>query len=365
MELEERIRRRALELGFALCGFARLRPLEREAYVRSWVAEGRAGEMHYLERNLEKRLDPQLVLPGARSVVVLGWPYRAHVRPEAVPDWREKLLGRMASYALGPDYHDVVGRKLRELSGWLESQVPCRTRPYVDTGPVLEREWARLAGVGWIGKNTLVLDPSHGSWFFLGEILTDLPLEDSELQPDRCGGCRRCLDRCPTGALDEPYRMDARLCIAYLTIELRGPIPRELRPALENWVFGCDLCQEVCPWTREVPSAEGTWFLPELLLLDQEGFRIRFGRTAVRRAKREGLLRNAAVALGNTGNPDAVPVLTRALQSEPSALVRRHVAWALGRIPCAASRHALEACVRADPDPSVREEARAALEASP
>ena len=362
----ERIVAEARGLGFVLAGFAPLAPLERAGFVERWVAEGRAGEMHYLARRMAERMDPARLVPWARAVVALAYPYGPP--PPAPLDWRESLRGRIAAYALGTDYHDRVQARLRALVARLGRVFPAaRFRAYVDTGPVLEREWAMRAGLGWIGKNTLVLDRARGSYFFLAVLFTDL---DLGLPPspaaDHCGGCTRCHVACPTGALGPGYTMDPRRCLAYLTIEHRSAIPVALRPALENWIFGCDLCQEACPWNGDArgadPAGELTPYLPALLALDADGFRARFGRTAVARAKRRGLLRNVAVALGNSGNRAAVPALTGAL-ADLEALVRGHAAWALGRLGGPAARAALGAARGRETDPLARGEIEAALAA--
>jgi epoxyqueuosine reductase len=242
-----------------------------------------------------------------------------------------------------------------------------RFRSYVDTGPLLEREWAARAGIGWIGRNTLLLHRGRGSWFFLAELLTDLEVDPTPPAGDHCGTCTRCHAACPTGALGPGYEMDPRRCISYWTIEHRGAIPAEMRPGLGNWVFGCDVCQEVCPWNgdglREVAATDDLLpHLPDLLALDAEAFRARFGKTAVARTKRRGLLRNVAVALGNTGNPAAVPPLRTALASEPEPLVRAHAAWALGRLRAPPARDALDSARRREDDPAVRAEIAAALD---
>ena len=241
-----------------------------------------------------------------------------------------------------------------------------RTRTYVDTGPVFEREWASASRIGWFGKNTMILNREHGSYFFLAEIFTDVEF-DATTEPYRehCGSCRRCLDLCPTGALADGYVMRSDLCISYQTIENRGAIPRELRPKIGNWIFGCDICNEVCPWNDDHASDDSADDLlprlPELLALDDEQFGIRFTVSAVKRAKRRGLLRNVAVALGNTRNPDAIAPLARAIETESEPLIRSHAAWALGEIGGATARRALERALR-DRDTAVRREAAAALE---
>ena len=363
MDLKAVIRQAAGQLGFALCGFAPLQPPAHADFVRSWVEEGHAGTMSYLGRGLAKRLDPALVLSGARGVVTVGYPYRP-VRPPAI-DWQAELRGRIAAYALGPDYHDVVLAKLERLAAEIRAHAGAATRAYVDTGPVLEREWAHRGGLGWFGKNTTILHQQQGSWFFLGEIFTDCQFAPEPIVADHCGTCRRCLDLCPTRALKDGYLLDARLCISYLTIEYRGAIPRELRSPMGEWIFGCDICQEVCPWnekTGEEASASDDLFpyLPDLLTLDAQGYRRRFGASAVSRAKRDCLLRNVAVALGNTHNPRATPCLAEALRSDPSPLVRAHAAWALGQIDDPDARRALANARPREPDEAVRDEIEAA-----
>ncbi len=363
----ENIATAAHEQGFALVGFARLRRLShREDFYRNWLADGRAADMAYLAREPERRFDPRTLDPRFTFVVTLGYPYA----PPPVPqiDWRAELRGRIAAYALGPDYHDVVLAKARAVALAIESLCPGSvTRPYVDTGPVFEREWAVEARLGWVGKNTTLLDRDRGSYFFLAEIFTNAEFEPS-LQPYRehCGGCTRCLDLCPTGALERGYLIEPRRCIAYLTIENRGAIPAELRPKLGNWIFGCDICQEVCPWnaTRSADSHdEALPFMPGLMTLDDAAFSRRFAHSAVKRAKRRGLLRNAAVALGNSRNRDAVPVLAGVLAEEPEPLVRSHAAWALGALGGPTARAALDCALRTDPDATVRAETGAALAA--
>jgi epoxyqueuosine reductase len=359
----ERVVAEARALGFVLAGSAPLARLERARFVEAWLAEGRAGEMHYLARRTAERNDPALLVPWARAVVALAYPYAPPPPPPL--DWRQSLRGRIAAYAVGTDYHDRVEALLRVLVHRLTQVFPAaRFRHYVDTGPVLEREWAMQAGVGWIGKNTLVLDRDRGSYFFLAIVFTDLDVPPSSPSSDHCGGCTRCQPACPTGALGPGYTMDPRRCLAYLTIEHRGAIPVALRPALGNWIFGCDLCQEACPWNRDARDPDSADelnpYLPELLRLDSAGFRARFGRTAVTRAKRRGLLRNVAVALGNSANPAAVPALVDAL-GDPEPLVRGHAAWALGRLGGRSARDALAAARGRETDEAARAEIEAAL----
>lgn len=365
--LEDLIVASAERVGFALVGFAPLRRLdEREGFLRRWLDEGRAAEMAWLAREPERRLDPRLRDRRLRSVISLAFPYNAP-RPPAL-DWRSTMRGRIAAYALGPDYHDTVLEKALQVAEQIRMLHPeTLIRLYVDTGPVLEREWAAAAGLGWFGRNTNLINRYRGSYFFLAEIFTDREFTSAaEPYRDHCGTCRQCLERCPTDALADGLLLEPRLCISYLTIEHRGAIPRTLRPRLGNWIFGCDICQEVCPWNGDATRAGAVNSdlmpsLAELMALDDQGFRCRYGRTAVRRTKRRGLLRNAAVALGNSGNPAAVPILASVLAGEPEAIVRAHAAWALGRFPEAAARSALDTARRRDPDPQVQDDIEYAL----
>ena len=370
MDLESRLRDRAASLGFSACGFAAAVPLARGAFLEGWIDAGLAGEMRYLERRPERRLTVAGVLGDARTVITLAYPY-APAPPPPI-DWRAELRGRVAAYALGEDYHRIIDRKLATLARFLTAERPeAVVRRYVDTGAILEREWAVRGGLGWFGKNTMLLSTRAGSWFFLAELITNLRLTPDTPTGRHCGRCVDCLVACPTGALGDGLVMDARRCISYLTIEHRSAIPRSLRPQLGPWIFGCDVCQEVCPWNGvEPPSApaghhDGTraWlqpFLPDLLALDEHGFRARFARTPLTRAKRCGLLRNVAVALGNTGNPEAVPALGRAL-ADPEPLVRGHAAWALGAIGGDDARAALAHHASRELDAAVLDEVRVAL----
>ena len=366
--LRETLTRAAHGLGFVLVGFARLRPLaEREDFYRQWLTDGGNASMTYLAREPDRRFDPRRLDPRYRSVVSLGYPYAARATPKV--DWRTEMRGRIAAYALGRDYHDVVQKRARAVGNLIRQlRRGAVTRTYVDTGPVFEREWAADSRIGWFGKNTMILNRDHGSYFFLAEIFTDAEF-DAPADPyrDHCGTCRRCLDLCPTGALADGYVMRSELCISYQTIENRGAIPRDLRPKLGNLIFGCDICNDVCPWNDAHSSDDGIGIddllprLPDLLALTEEEFGSRFTVSAVKRAKRRGLLRNVAVALGNTRNPDAIAPLARSIESESEPLIRSHAAWALGEIGGAAARRALERALR-DRDTAVRREAAAALE---
>ena len=342
------LRRWALEAGFDLAGVAALDPLERgPEYVR-WLERGDHAGMGWLSRRVTERLEPARVLEGARSALCVALRYHP-VAGEEEPEG--DLWPRVARYARGRDYHNLMGKRLRRLAARVREAFPgAGTRWYVDTGPVLERELAARAGICVQGKNTCLLTRA-GSWLLLGELFTTLDLEPDEPLADLCGRCRLCLDACPTGALPEPYRLDANRCISYWTIEHRGEVPPERRRELGDWVFGCDVCQEVCPWNRpknlarEAPSDEPDLRLPDrrrrldlagLLALDEDGYRERFRGSAMQRAGHEGLRRNAATAMGNRGDARYVEPLTRALEEDPSPVVRRHAAWALGEIGGAA-----------------------------
>ena len=358
-------------MGCELAGIAAAGPAETRQYYLDWLDAGFAGEMEYLVRDPERRSDPQVAWPETASILVVGLNYRPQTAPtEALSDPRR---GRIASYALGTDYHAVLKGKLRAIRTWVERRTrgDVQGRCYVDTGPVLERDLAARAGLGWFGKNTCILNRDQGSYFFLGALLLNVELPPDGATTAHCGTCTRCLDVCPTGAFLGPHQMDARRCISYLTIELRGPIPRELRPLIGNWIFGCDLCQEVCPWNRKAAHASEVRFTPRaglqapelipLLALTPDGYNEMFRKSAVKRAKRSGFLRNVCVALGNSGDPEAVGPLIQALTHE-EALVRGHAAWALGRLGGEAASVALRSALSVECDPWVREELQAALE---
>jgi epoxyqueuosine reductase len=345
-ELGERVRAAARALGFDAVGIAPAEPPPHAEFLGEWLARGYAGEMAWLARRAAEREDPRRVLPGARSVVAAAVVYDPGA-PEA--EEASGAAGRVARYAGGADYHDVILERLRALEGEIAALAPgARTRSYVDTGPVLERPLAARAGLGWIGKNTLLIHPALGSYLFLGVVLTDLALASDAPEPDHCGSCRACLDACPTGAFAAPYVLDASRCLSYTTIELRGAIPEPLREPQSSWVFGCDVCQEVCPWNlrarRRVPDDETglraalaprePWREPalsELLALGEEGFRARAGGTALTRTRWRGLVRNALVAAGNSGDRALIPAVRRHAEG-PDALLAEHARWALARL---------------------------------
>lgn len=363
------LRERAAEVGLE-AGSAGPGPGSEGPHFLRWLAEGRHAAMAWLGRDPDRRLDARRVLDQARSVISVAIPYAEGER-DAPGDDRPR--GLVARYALGEDYHRVLLEKVKALAATLGD---IEARPYVDTGPVLEKPRAQRAGLGWAGKHTNLVSRTHGSWTLLGAILTRTEVEPAEPEDDHCGRCTRCLEVCPTGAIraDEPYRLDARLCISYLTIEQRGPIPRELRPKIGAWIFGCDLCLDVCPWNRFARPVREARLRPrpalvhpvltELLAWDQETFSRTLRHSPLKRTKRRGLLRNVAIALGNVGDPDAVPALATCLATEAEPLVRGHAAWALGQLGGSRARQALEAA-RSDPDPFVREEVVAALGRDP
>jgi epoxyqueuosine reductase len=335
------IQSRARELGFDACRVTSATPPESAGKLDEWLARGRQGEMHWLARNRERRVDPQRVLPGARSILTLAASY--HSPPDTLPDSASPANGVVARYARFTDYHEVLAAPLRELSRFVDEAGGAGTRSlwYVDTGPVLERDLAQRAGLGFIGKHTNLISRGLGNWFFLAEILTTLELEPDPPERNRCGTCTRCLAACPTQAIVAPFELDARRCIAYLTIELKGSIPVEFRRAIGGRVFGCDDCLEVCPWNRfaragammkpHVRTDLGASELLEWLALDDAGFRRRFKGTPMARTKRRGLLRNVCVALGNTGGRECLPALERAC-SDPEPLIVEHARWAIREI---------------------------------
>ena len=346
MTLAQLIKNEARRLGFTQVGITTPAPPPHLPTYENWLAQGRHGSMDYLagERAIECRRDPRLVLPECRSILVLAvrypdpWTNKLEQVPEGGP------TGRVAAYAWGQDYHLVLAKRLKLLAGFIEEQAggPVPNRFYTDTGPLLERELAQRAGLGWIGRNTCLINPRLGSYFLLAEILLGIELEpDEPITFDRCGTCRRCMDACPTGCIQPDRTLDARRCISYLTIENRGNIQPDLRPLMGQWIFGCDVCQMVCPWNRFSAKDYDQAFAPhpnlsnpdlksDLALTPQE-FNLRFRDSPIRRTHRSGYLRNVAVALGNSGDPAAIPALESALQIE-DMLIREHSAWAKKQI---------------------------------
>jgi epoxyqueuosine reductase len=342
MTREDRIKLQAHALGFELAGIAPATEADGFDRLRDWLVHDFAGEMAYMQRHADARRHPSSILSEVRSVVMVGMNY--HPDPASAGCAPPGVSGRVASYARGSaDYHDVLRERLNRLLAWIQEEVPVsRGRGVVDTAPLLERDFARRAGLGWFGKNTMLLNKRIGSFFFLGALLLDIDLKaDAPHTASHCGTCTACLEACPTQAFPKPGVLDARRCISYLTIELKGSVPEELRSGVGDWVFGCDICQDVCPWNRKVPTTREPAFQPradldpvdavELLGLSEEAFLHRFRGTALTRAKRRGLLRNAALVLGNRGDPAALPALRRALD-DPEPLVCEAARWALERI---------------------------------
>ena len=339
--MKSRILQRAIDLGFDACRFTSARAPESAAQFEQWLAEGRHGEMAWLARNAAKRVDPQQVLPGARSVIVLAASYSRD--GENLSKERTPATGEIARYARHDDYHDVLAESLKKLTQFIDDLGASGMRSlwYVDTGPLLERDLAQRAGLGFVGKHTNLISRTLGNWFFLAEILTTLELEPDAPEKNRCGNCTRCLTACPTDAIVAPFQLDARRCISYLTIELKGSIPVELRPAIGNRIYGCDDCLAVCPWNKF--AVEGRLMkqhartdlaapdLLQLLALDDAGFKQHFAGTPMLRTKRRGILRNVCVALGNVGAADALPALEKA-GCDPEPLIAEHARWAIGQL---------------------------------
>jgi epoxyqueuosine reductase len=341
------IKEAAHALGFDLAVIAPYQSPPNAGNLTDWLNNGYNGTMDWMTKHPDRRMDPRVQWPQGKSILSVGMSYH-QPRPLEAPNPTDPSRGRFAQYALGLDYHDLILPRLKALARTIDYLVskPVASRAYVDTGPILERSIAASAGAGFIGKHTLLIHWKHGSYYLLGELLLDLELEpDPPREPlFGCRDCHSCGDHCPTGALDVPYLNKGDRCISYLTIEHRGIIPRELRSRMGNWVFGCDICQEACPYNaRELKLTTEEWFRPripdwgapkllELMAMGDDQFRAMFKGSAVKRTKRRGLLRNVAIALGNWGSDEAIPTLDRVMENEPEPLIRAHAAWALGRL---------------------------------
>lgn len=336
-DLKEKIVAQSRQLGFLLVGVTTPEPPAHYSTFENWLTQNRHGTMQYLatERSRARRANPREIMPECKSILVLATPYD----PPKLTDRDPR--GHVASYAQGNDYHEILPARMQELVQFIEQQIggPVRNRWYTDTGPLLERDLAQRAGIGWIGKNTCLIHPRHGSYFLLSEILLDLELEpDAPFVTDHCGTCTRCIEACPTDCILPDRTIDARRCISYLTIELKEDIPIELRDKMGNWIFGCDICQDVCPWNRFADKGDSAFqenrpahSLTEELALAPEEFNQRFRGSPIKRAKRRGYLRNVAVALGNSGDRIALPVLQNVLNDE-EPLIREHAQWAIKKI---------------------------------
>jgi epoxyqueuosine reductase len=334
LSLAERVKAYARQVGFDRVGIAPAAEADGFDRLSDWLARGFAGEMAYMSKHAAARRHPESILPNVRSVVMVALNYRRATKIDG---------GKIAQYALGADYHDVLRGKLNRLLALIQADEPAIAgRGVVDTAPLLERDFARRAGLGWFGKNTMLIHPKLGSFFFLGALLLDADLPaDAPFATAHCGTCTRCLDACPTDAFPAPGWLDSRRCISYLTIELRGPIEEELRPGLENWIFGCDICQDVCPWNKKAPFTADPELAPRddliapnllrLLEITEEEFRRQFRGTALFRTKRYGLVRNVALVLGNIGNADALPALER-VSRDPDPTIREAAEWAKAQI---------------------------------
>ena len=369
-ELTQSLKREASRLGFQLAGACPAVSPDGYDQFSRWLEDGYAGEMLYLSERKAAYRDPNLVMQGVESLLMLGMSY--HTQPPKIP---EPGSGRISRYAWGAgDYHDLIHKRLKQLCQFarnIESEKPIEVRGIIDTAPLLEREFAALAGLGWQAKNTMLISRDHGSWFFLAALLINQPLEyDQPVETNHCGTCRACLDACPTDAFVEPHVLDATKCISYLTIEHRSAIPVELRNGMGDWMFGCDVCQEVCPWNRfAVPSTEAEFQpidsqnpieLIALFELDDESFRARFRKTPLWRSKRRGILRNAAQVLGNQKASLAIPALAVGLQ-DPEPLVRGACAWALGQMGTEEATNELKRQLPCEDVEEVRLEIEAAI----
>ena len=376
--LKQQIAAEARRLGFQHFGVAPPDPPAGFDRYERWLAAGYQAGMNWMatERSRFRRADPRRILPECQSVVVLGMHYHPQPAARKTAFKISPSRGKIASYAWGDDYHDILPDRLRALVAFIETQVghPIPNRWYTDTGPILERELAQRGGLGWIGKNGCLIHPQAGSYFVIAEILLglDLPADDP-FPSDHCGNCTRCIDACPTGCILPDRTVDANRCISYLTIEEKGVIPSDLRPKLGSWVFGCDICQQVCPWNQRFAAcAEETRFAPrpgvdqpilqDELALTPQAFNRKFKGSPIKRTKRRGYLRNVAVALGNTGTPADLPALEQAL-TDPEPLVRAHAAWAIGEIGGEQAQKILNARLRVEGDKMVLAELQAASQA--
>jgi epoxyqueuosine reductase len=375
MSIKEFVKAETFRLGFTLSGVTNIAPPKHLETYMGWLENGLQADMAYLasERARARRANPALIMPDALSLLVVALRYPSAQIIDIGSS--NEALGRVASYAWGLDYHEVIPPLLEELIGALQKYLgqEIYSRAYTDTGPILERDFAQQAGLGWAGKNTCLISPRHGSYFLIGETFINAEIEPDPVFPsDHCGTCRRCIDACPTSAIRDDRTIDSGRCISYLTIENKGSIPANLRSGIGDWVFGCDICQIVCPWNIRFASSDGHPLLkadPEKarpvlrgeLSLSPQQFKQKFRHSPILRAKRRGYLRNVAVALGNQKDTNAVPALAAVLENESEPLIRSHAAWALGQMHTVYSRQALEKASKREPEPEVVSEINTAL----
>lgn len=341
MSLSRRIKKYATDLGFDLVGIAPVQTMPELNFYKDWLAAGYAGEMKYLERNIEKKCDVTQVVPEAKSVVVCAKIYHTD-HPLSITR-KDPERGWISRYSWGDDYHDLIKKQLFELSEFVENESPqpFYSRAYTDTGPIIDRIYAKYAGIGWFGKNTCIINQQIGSWFFLGEVITNIELEYDEPVPDRCGTCTRCIEACPIDAILEPYILDATKCISYLTIELKDDIPIELREGIGNHIFGCDICQDVCPWNSKAATTEDSAYQPrmglvnpgfdEMINLSPEEFSQKFRKSPIKRSKYKGFMRNVLIAIGNSAQTKFLPILEELCENE-EPIISRHASWAFDKL---------------------------------
>jgi len=367
-DLRDAIRAEAAALGFADVGFAA--PSGSPALGRrlaAWLDQGHHGEMAWMAERTAWRSDPAALWPAARTVIMLADSYTPDTNPLAVLERRDRAA--ISVYAQSRDYHDVVKKRLKRLGRWLIETAGGEIKVFVDTAPVMEKPLAERAGLGWQGKHTNLVSRRLGSWFFLGAVFTTVEIAPDQTHADHCGACRRCLDICPTAAFPAPYRLDARRCISYLTIELKGPVPRPMRPLIGNRIYGCDDCLAVCPWNKFAQEGRAAYLatgelappLADLVELDEPGFRARFRGGPIKRIGHARFLRNVLIAIGNSGDRTLLPLVTARL-NDPAPLIRGAAVWALSRLATPAETAAAH---RPDPDPNVAEEWAAARAARP
>ena len=370
--LTQQIKDRAHELGFELVGITPAQESQTIQRYKQWIDNGYAGEMGYLERHLPLKEDPRKLLQEAKSVICLAMNYYTLDTPTEIA--QDPSRGQISRYAWGDDYHDVIRERMLLLVEFIKSKAEkeLKSRVFVDSGPIIEREYAQKAKLGWIGKNTNLINWRTGSWYFLAEVLVSVDLE-YDLPPliGSCGSCTKCIEDCPTDAIIEPNMLDSRLCISYLTIELKDSIPKNLRPKMGNLIFGCDICQEVCPWnSKATPTAEPAFkprngnLAPELLSLigmTQTEFSKRFKGSPIKRTKRRGFLRNVIIAIGNWKSRTAIPALSKSM-TDAEPIIRGHAAWALGQIGGEDARKVLNSCLENENDSGVIAEIEDALQ---